>query len=168
MASSRLLTLFPDLNDPSSAARPSAPAPTLPNLSMMSIEQVMTTQSDIEANHFTLTFCMETVTAVTKLIHRLQNRTSELHQVNAQLLLLQRMYKDERAEICALKAENKDLKRKTTSMAQFGVTSFLTFDSQLGSLLTKAWGQGLQGPPKVIKRGRKRWKMRVSKIGVWP
>ena len=62
MASSRPLTLFPDLNDPVSAAGLSAPAPTLPNLPMMSIEQIMAAQSDIEANHFTLTTCMETVT----------------------------------------------------------------------------------------------------------
>ena len=92
----------------------------------------MATQSDIEDNHFTLTFCIETVTAVTKLAHRLQNRTSELHQVNAQLSLLQHMYKDARAEIGALKAENKELKRKTTSMARFGATSLLAFDSQRG------------------------------------
>ncbi|KAF5933595.1 hypothetical protein HYC85_029766 [Camellia sinensis] len=74
--------------------------------------------------------CMETVTVVTKLAHRLQNKTSELHQVNAQLSLLQCMYKDARAKIGALKAENKELKRKTTSMARFGATSFLAFDSQ--------------------------------------
>lgn len=134
-SSSRPLTLFPDLNDPISSAGPSASTPTLPviplpNLPMMSIEQIMAAQSDIEANHFTLTSCMETVTAVTKLAHRLQNRTSELHQVNAQLALLQRMYKDGRAKIGALKGENKELKRKTTSMARFGATSFLAFDSQ--------------------------------------
>ncbi|KAL7222051.1 hypothetical protein ACSBR1_023884 [Camellia fascicularis] len=133
-SSSRPLTLFPDLNDPVNSAVPSASTPTLsviplPNLPMMSIEQIMAAQSDIEANYFTLTSCMETVTAVTKLTHRLQNRTSELHQVNAQLSLLQRIYKDARAEICALKAENKELKRKTTSMARFGATSFLAFDS---------------------------------------
>ncbi|KAF5933028.1 hypothetical protein HYC85_029199 [Camellia sinensis] len=127
-SSSRPLTLFPDLNDLIISAGPSAPTPTLPviplpNIPMMSIEQIMTAQSDIQANHFTLMSCMETVTAVTKLTHRLQNRTSELHQVNAQLSLLQRMYKDARAEIGTLKAENKELKRKTTSMAQFGAMS---------------------------------------------
>ena len=42
------------------------------------------------------------------------------------------MYKDARAEIGALKAENKELKWKTTSMARFGATSFLAFDSQRG------------------------------------
>lgn len=86
---------------------------------------------------------METVTAVTKLAHRLQNRMSELHQVNAQLSLLQCMYKDARAEICALKAENKELKRKTTSMARFGATSFLAFDSRQGVLvLDESTGAG--------------------------
>ena len=143
MALSRPLTLFPDLNDPVSAARPSAPALTLPNLLIMSIEQIMAAQSDIEANHFTLTSYMETVTAVTKLAHRLQNRTSELHQVNAQLSLLQRMYKDARAEIGTLKAENKELKRNTTSMARFGATSFLVFDSQRGVVaLDESTGAG--------------------------
>ncbi|KAF5932987.1 hypothetical protein HYC85_029158 [Camellia sinensis] len=84
-SSSRPLTPFLDLNDPISSAGPSAPTPTLPviPLPMISIEQIMAAQSDIEANHFTLTSCMETVTAVTKLTHRLQNMMSELHQVNA-------------------------------------------------------------------------------------
>ncbi|KAL7165775.1 hypothetical protein ACSBR2_036615 [Camellia fascicularis] len=71
MASSYPLTLFPDLNDPISSSGPSAPAPTLPNLPMMSIEQIMAAQSNIEANHFTLKSCMETVTTVSKLAHRL-------------------------------------------------------------------------------------------------
>ena len=42
------------------------------------------------------------------------------------------MYKDARVEIGAPKAENKELKRKTTSMARFGATSFFAFDSQRG------------------------------------
>lgn len=108
MGSSCPLTLFPNLNDPSSPGSsaptptlpnlpgPSAPAPTLLNLPkqsapahtllnfpMMSFEQIMAAQSDVEANHFTLRSCMETVTAVTKLSHRLQNRTGEVHQLNA-------------------------------------------------------------------------------------
>ncbi|CAL5404041.1 unnamed protein product [Camellia sinensis] len=157
MASSHPLTLFPDLNDPLSAAGPSAPAPTLLNLPMMSIEQIMAAQSDIEANHFTLTSCMETVTVVTKLAHRLEKKTSELYQVNAQLSLLQRMYKDARAEICALKAENKKLKWKTTSMARFGAMSFLAFDSQRGIVaLNESTGAGPSKALKVIKRRRKR------------
>ncbi|KAF5932433.1 hypothetical protein HYC85_028604 [Camellia sinensis] len=147
-SSSRPLTLFSDLNDPISSAGPSAPTPTLPviplpNLPMMSIEQIMAAQSDIEANHFTLTSCMEMVMAVTKLAHRLQNRTSELHQVNAQLSLLQHMYKDARAEIGTLTAKNKELKQKTTSMARFRATSFLAFDSQRGVVtLNESMGAG--------------------------
>ncbi|XP_028117853.1 uncharacterized protein LOC114315437 [Camellia sinensis] len=80
----------------------------------------MVAQSDIEANHYTLKSCVETMTAVTNLSHRLHNRTSEVHQLNAQLSLLQRMYKDTRAEICALKAENKELNQKATIMFRFG------------------------------------------------
>ncbi|GMP78713.1 hypothetical protein CsSME_00034540 [Camellia sinensis var. sinensis] len=121
---------------------------SLPNLPMMSIEQIMTVQSDIEANHFTLTSYMKIVTAVTKLAHRLQSRTSELHQVNAQLSLLQCMYKNARAEIGALKAENKELKRKTTSMARFGATSFLAFDNQRGVVaLDESTGVGASRVP---------------------
>ncbi|CAL5428319.1 unnamed protein product [Camellia sinensis] len=160
MASSRpLITLFLDLNDLVSGAGPSAPAPTLSNLPIMSIEQIMAAQSDIETNHFRLTSCMETVTAVTKLAHRLQNRTSELHQVNAQLSLLQRMYKDVRVEIGALKTENKELKRKTTFMAQFGATSFLAFDSRWGVLaLDESTGAGTSS----VAQGDKKKKRAVE------
>ncbi|CAL5392871.1 unnamed protein product [Camellia sinensis] len=52
--------------------------------------------------------------------HRLQSRTNEVQQLNSQLALLQRMYKDARAEISVLKAENKELKRKATVMFRFG------------------------------------------------
>ncbi|GMP77444.1 hypothetical protein CsSME_00033718 [Camellia sinensis var. sinensis] len=92
MASPRSLTLFSDLNDPinSSGSRPSTPTASLPNLPVLSIEQIMAAQSDIEANHFTL----RSVAAVTNLSLRLQARTSEVQQLNAQLALLQRMYKD--------------------------------------------------------------------------
>lgn len=100
---------------------------------------------------------METMTAVTKLAHRLQNRTSELHQVNAQLSLLQHMYKDAQAEIGALKAENKELKRKTTSMARFGATSFLAFDSQRGVVaLDESTGIGAS---RVTQGNKKKKKM---------
>ncbi|KAL7188440.1 hypothetical protein ACSBR1_038318 [Camellia fascicularis] len=88
----------------------------------------MAAQSDIEANHFTLRSCTETVATVTNLSLRLQARMSEVHQVNAQLTLLQHMYKDAQAEICALKDENKELKRQATSMARFGAPSYFAFD----------------------------------------
>ncbi|KAL7188221.1 hypothetical protein ACSBR1_038143 [Camellia fascicularis] len=106
----------------------SALALTLPNLPTLSVEQIVTAQSDIEANHFTLKSYMEIVVVVSKLAHQLQNRTSEVHQVNAQLSLLQHMYKDARTDICTLKAENKELKRQATSMARFRVLSYSAFD----------------------------------------
>ncbi|THG07452.1 hypothetical protein TEA_021794 [Camellia sinensis var. sinensis] len=84
---------------------------------MRSVEQIMAAQSDIEANQYTLKSCVETMTAVTNLSHRLQSRTNEVQQLNAQLALLQRIYKDVRAEICVLKAENKELKRKANLAA---------------------------------------------------
>ncbi|GMP59738.1 hypothetical protein CsSME_00022894 [Camellia sinensis var. sinensis] len=109
MASSSrgLLTLFPDLNEStreitSAVAlepQPSAPGFAPLNFPMRSVEQKMAVQTDIEANQYTLKSCVETMTAVTNLSHRLQSRTNEVQQLNAQLALLQRMYKDARAEI---------------------------------------------------------------------
>ncbi|KAL7249908.1 hypothetical protein ACSBR1_011984 [Camellia fascicularis] len=128
MALSHSLTLFPDLNDPISSHGQSIVAPTPLNFPTLSVEQIMAAQSDIEANHYTVKSCMEIVTAVSNLSHRLQNRTSEVHRLNTQLSLLQRMYKDARAEISALKAKNKELKRQATSMARFGVSSYSAFD----------------------------------------
>ncbi|GMP68722.1 hypothetical protein CsSME_00028250 [Camellia sinensis var. sinensis] len=60
------------------------------------------------------------MTAVTNLSYRLQSRTNEVQQLNSQLALLQRMYKDARAEISVLKTENKELKRKATVIFRFG------------------------------------------------
>ncbi|XP_028112705.1 receptor-like protein 37 [Camellia sinensis] len=85
MTSSRPLTLFPNLNDRMSSLGQSAPAPTYLNLSTPTIEQIMAAQTEIEANHYTLKSCMETVAAVINLSHRLQNRTCKVHRVNAQL-----------------------------------------------------------------------------------
>ncbi|KAF5934660.1 hypothetical protein HYC85_030831 [Camellia sinensis] len=111
MASSSrgLLTLFPDLNESTreiTGAVAREPQPSAPEFApltfpMRSVEQRMAAQSDIEANQYTLKSCVETMTAVTNLSHRLQSRTNEVQQVNAQLALLQRMYKDARAEICS-------------------------------------------------------------------
>ncbi|KAL7201638.1 hypothetical protein ACSBR1_033358 [Camellia fascicularis] len=111
MASSCPLTLFPDLNDPLSSPGQSALALTLPNLPMLTVEQIMAAQSDIETNHYTLKSCMETVAAVSNLAHRLQNRTSE---------------------ISTLKTETKELKWKATIMVRFGVPSYSAFDDQRG------------------------------------
>ena len=70
------------------------------------------------------------MTAVTNLSHRLQSRTNEVQQLNAQLALLQRMYKDARAEISVLKAENKELKRKATVMFRFGGPPYAAVEEQ--------------------------------------
>ncbi|THG19751.1 hypothetical protein TEA_008305 [Camellia sinensis var. sinensis] len=130
MASSSrgLLTLFPDLNESTreiAGAGASEPQPNTSgfaplNFPMRSVEQKMAVQTDIEANQYTLKSCVETMTAVTNLSHRLQSRTNEVQQLNAQLALLQLMYKNARAEISVLKAENKELKRKATVMFRFG------------------------------------------------
>ncbi|THG19953.1 hypothetical protein TEA_021574 [Camellia sinensis var. sinensis] len=123
-----LLTLFPDLNESTrekTGAVVSEPQPNTSgfaplNFPMRSVEHKMAVQTDIEANQYTLKSCVETMTAVTNLSHRLQSRTNEVQQLNSQLALLQRMYKDARAEISVLKAENKELKRKTNVMFRFG------------------------------------------------
>ena len=66
------------------------------------------------------------------------------------------MYKDARAEICALKAKNKELKRKTTSMARFGATSFLAFDSQRGVVaLDESTGAGASRVAQGDKKKKK-------------
>ncbi|KAL7208192.1 hypothetical protein ACSBR1_030026 [Camellia fascicularis] len=69
MASSRPLTLFLNLNDRSSSPGPSAPTLTHPSLSTLTIEQIMAAQINIEANHYTLNSCMETMAAVINLSH---------------------------------------------------------------------------------------------------
>ena len=142
MASSSrgLLTLFPELNEPTreiTGAVASEPqsntsgfAPL--NFPMRSVEQKIAVQTDIEANQYTLKSCVETMTAVTNLSHRLQSRTNEVQQLNSQLALLQRMYKDARAEISVLRAENKELKRKATVMFRFGGLPYAAVEEQGG------------------------------------
>ncbi|GMP48518.1 hypothetical protein CsSME_00015840 [Camellia sinensis var. sinensis] len=142
MASSSrgLLTLFPDLNESTreitgagaSEPQPSAPGFAPLNFPMRSVEQKMAVQTDIEANQYTLKSCVETMTAVTNLSHRLQSRTNEVQHLNGQLALLQRMYKDARAEINVLKAENKELKRKATLMFRFGGPPYAVVEEQGG------------------------------------
>ncbi|CAL5360829.1 unnamed protein product [Camellia sinensis] len=79
---------------------------------------------------YTLKSCVETMTAVTNLSNRLQSRTNEVQHLNSQLALLQRMYKDARAEISVLKAENKELKRKATVMFRFGGPPYAAVEEQ--------------------------------------
>lgn len=70
------------------------------------------------------------------------------------------MYKDAQAEISALKAENKELKRKTTSMTRFGATSFLAFDSQWGVVaLDESTGAGASR----VTQGDKKKKKTIEK-----
>ncbi|GMP83469.1 hypothetical protein CsSME_00037368 [Camellia sinensis var. sinensis] len=99
---------------------------------MRSVEQKMAVQTDIEANQYTLKSYVETMTAVTNLSHRLQSRTNEVQHLNAQLALLQRMYKDARAEISVLKVENKELKRKATVMFRFGGSPYAAVEEYGG------------------------------------
>ncbi|KAF5934239.1 hypothetical protein HYC85_030410 [Camellia sinensis] len=90
MASSSrgLLTLFPDLNESTreiTGAVASEPQPNTSgfaplNFPMRSVEQKMAVQTDIEANQYTLKSCVETMTAVTNLSHRLQSRTNEVYE----------------------------------------------------------------------------------------
>ncbi|KAF5933380.1 hypothetical protein HYC85_029551 [Camellia sinensis] len=136
MASSSrgLLTLFPDLNESTreitgavaSEPQPSASGFAPLNFPMRSVEQKMTVQTDIEANQYTLKSCVETMTAVTNLSHRLQSRTNEVQQLNAQLALLQRI---------VLKAENKELKRKATVMFRFGGPPYAAVEEQGGVIV---------------------------------
>ncbi|CAL5378924.1 unnamed protein product [Camellia sinensis] len=150
MASSSrgLLTLFPDLNESTRERtgavalepQPSAPEFTPLNFPMRSVEQRMAVQSDVEANQYTLKLCVESMTAVTNLSHRLQSRTNEVQQLNSQLALLQRMYKDARAEMSVLKAENKELKRKATVMFRFGGLPYAAVEEQGGGNLLGGLG----------------------------
>ncbi|KAL7226498.1 hypothetical protein ACSBR1_021577 [Camellia fascicularis] len=125
------LTLFPDLNESTIEMTDSdfsEPQPRAPSYShvfsfpAMSVEQIMATQSDIEANLYTLRSCVETVTAISNLSCRLQNRTYDVHQLNTQLSLLQRMYKDARVEFSALK--KKEQRAEITGHLRGSIRSF--------------------------------------------
>ncbi|KAI7980151.1 Plasma membrane ATPase 1, partial [Camellia lanceoleosa] len=118
----RSLTLFPDLNEStiemtnsdSLEPQPRAPPPSpVFNFPAMSVEQIMAAQSDIEANSYTLRSCVETVTAVSNLSRHLRV-TCEVYRLNAQLSLLQHMYKDSRGEVSGLKKQINELKRQVT------------------------------------------------------
>ncbi|KAL7219557.1 hypothetical protein ACSBR2_012583 [Camellia fascicularis] len=142
MASARrLLTLFPNLHDSpienveasTSEPRQSALVPALaPILSFpeLLVKKTMAAQSDIDVNHYTLKSCVETATAVSNLSHLLKNRTSEVHRLNTQLSLLQRMYKDAREEIDNLKKQNKELKRQVNSVVRFEGPSYSLFEGR--------------------------------------
>ncbi|KAL7189770.1 hypothetical protein ACSBR1_039416 [Camellia fascicularis] len=77
-SSRRPLTLFPDLNNSlieiticfEYQQSAPTPAPVLHFLAL-SVEQLMATQSEIDANHYTLKSCVETVIAVSNLSRQL-------------------------------------------------------------------------------------------------
>ena len=166
MASSSrgLLTLFPDLNESTREItgagalepQPSAPEFAPLNFPMQSVEQRMAVQSDVEANQYTLKSCVETMTAVTNLSNRLQSRTNEVQQLNAQLALLQRMYKDARAEISVLKAENKELKRKASFMFRFGGPPYAAVEEQGVVIMPSGVGNTEATPARAAQDGGKK------------
>ncbi|THG08038.1 hypothetical protein TEA_011872 [Camellia sinensis var. sinensis] len=159
-----LLTLFPDLNESTRERtgavalepQPSAPEFAPLNFPMRSVEQRMAVQTDIEANQYTLKSCVETMTAVTNLSHRLQSRTNEVQQLNAQLALLQRMYKDARAEISVLKAENKELKRKASFMFRFGGPPYAAVEEQGVVIMPSGVGNTEATPARAAQDGGKK------------
>ncbi|GMP47803.1 hypothetical protein CsSME_00015383 [Camellia sinensis var. sinensis] len=166
MASSSrsLLTLFPDLNESTRERtgavalepQPSAPEFAPLNFPMRSVEQRMAVQSDVEANQYTLKLCVESMTAVTNLSHRLQSRTNEVQQLNSHLALLQRMYKDARAEMSVLKAENKELKRKATVMFRFGGPPYAAVEEQGVVIVPSGVGSTEVAPSRTAQDGGKK------------
>ncbi|CAL5351617.1 unnamed protein product [Camellia sinensis] len=159
-----LLTLFPELNEPTreiTGAVASEPQPNTSgfaplNFPMRSVDQKMAMQTDIEANQYTLKSCVETMTAVTNLSNRLQSRTNEVQHLNAQLALLQRMYKDARAEISVLKAENKELKRKATVMFRFGGPPYAAVEEQGVVIMPSGVGNTEAAPSRAAQDGGKK------------
>ena len=159
-----LLTLFPDLNEATRErtgavaldTQPSAPEFTPLNFPMRSVEQRMAVLSDVEANQYTLKVCVESMTAVTNLSNRLHSRTNEVQQLNAQLALLQRMYKDARAEISVLKAENKELKRKATVMFRFGGPPYAAVEEYGGVNVLGGVGNTEAAPSRAAQDGGKK------------
>ncbi|KAF5932123.1 hypothetical protein HYC85_028294 [Camellia sinensis] len=159
-----LLTLFPELNEPTreiTGAVASEPQPNTSgfaplNFPMRSVEQKMAVQTDIEANQYTLKSCVETMTAVTNLSNRLQSRANEVQQLNSQLALLQRMYKDARAEISVLKAENKELKRKATVMFRFGGPPYAAVEEQGVVIVPSGVGNTEATPSRAAQDGGKK------------
>ncbi|CAL5431875.1 unnamed protein product [Camellia sinensis] len=158
-----LLTLFPELNESTrerTGAETSEPQPNTTgfaplNFPMQSVEQKMAVQTDVEANQYTLKACVESMTAVTNLSNRLQSRTNEVQHLNAQLALLQRMYKDARAEISVLKAENKELKRKATVMFRFGGPPYAAVEEQ-GVNVLGGVGNTEAAPARTVQDGGKK------------
>ncbi|CAL5352884.1 unnamed protein product [Camellia sinensis] len=163
-ATQNLLTLFPELNEPTREItgavalepQPSAPEFAPLNFPMRSVEQRMAVLSDVEANQYTLKACVESMTAVTNLSNRLQSRANEVQQLNSQLALLQRMYKDARAEISVLRAENKELKRKATVMFRFGGPPYAAVEEQGVVIMPSGVGNTEATPARAAQDGGKK------------
>lgn len=66
------------------------------------------------------------------------------------------MYRDARAEICALKAENKELKRKATVMLRFGGPPYVVFGEQRGVNVLGGLGSTEAAPASDAQDGGKR------------
>ncbi|GMP22105.1 hypothetical protein CsSME_00000274 [Camellia sinensis var. sinensis] len=96
------------------------------------------------------------MTVVTNLSHRLQSRTNEVQQLNSQLALLQRMYKDARAEISVLKTENKELKRKATVMFRFGGLPYAAVEEQRVVIMPSGVGNTEATPARAAQDGGKK------------
>ena len=80
-----------------------------------------------------------------------------MQQLNAQLALLQRMYKDARAEISVLKAENKELKRKATVMFRFGGSPYAAVEEYGGVDVLGGAGNIEAAPSRAAQdRGKKK------------
>ncbi|CAL5364436.1 unnamed protein product [Camellia sinensis] len=72
------------------------------------------------------------------------------------MALLQRMYKDARAEICVLKAENKELKRKATIMFRFGGPPYAAVEEQGGVNVRGDVGNTEVAPSRAAQDGGKK------------
>ncbi|THG12665.1 hypothetical protein TEA_026792 [Camellia sinensis var. sinensis] len=72
------------------------------------------------------------------------------------LALLQRMYKDARAEISVLRAENKELKRKATVMFRFGGPPYAAVEEQAGGNLLGGRGSTEAAPSRTAQDGGKK------------
>ncbi|KAF5942458.1 hypothetical protein HYC85_020100 [Camellia sinensis] len=85
-----------------------------------------------------------------------QSRTNEVQQLNVQLALLQRMYKDARAEISMLKAENKEPKWKATVMFRFGGPTYAAVEEQGVVIVPSGVGNTEATPSRAAQDGGKK------------
>ncbi|KAL7204865.1 hypothetical protein ACSBR2_017889 [Camellia fascicularis] len=72
------------------------------------------------------------MTSISNMFRRLQSRTNEVQRLTEQLFMFQRMYQDAWWEISQLKRQNKELKRRTTTMARTLAPCCSSFGGQQG------------------------------------